>query len=157
MNISWKQPAGFDLGDGVCAVAVELCGSPFAGAPFWGRFDDSRFQNAASEIALVEMLSQNQLISVLQFTQGEDFRQQLEPDSRIFYFVAQAADRIGQDFSMVAKGGATLAPINEDVKGGIPADLIEQVTAKEKEIVSGLFRVDIAEAQPPASSKAAAE
>lgn len=62
-----------------------------------------------------------------------------------------------KDFSMVAKGGASLAPINEDVSGGIPAELIEQVTAKEKEIVSGLFRVDIAEAQPPASSKAAAE
>ncbi len=60
-----------------------------------------------------------------------------------------------KDFSMVAKGGADLAPINPDVVGGIPADLIKQVTDKEAEIVSGLFRVDIAEAQPPASSKAA--
>jgi basic membrane lipoprotein Med (substrate-binding protein (PBP1-ABC) superfamily) len=60
-----------------------------------------------------------------------------------------------KDFSMVAKGGASLAPINEEVTGGIPADLIEQVQAKEQEIISGLFRVDIAEAQPPASSKAA--
>jgi basic membrane protein A and related proteins len=59
-----------------------------------------------------------------------------------------------KDFNMVAKGGASLAPINEDVKGGIPAELLEQVQAKEKEIVSGLFRVDIDEAQPPASSKA---
>jgi basic membrane lipoprotein Med (substrate-binding protein (PBP1-ABC) superfamily) len=59
-----------------------------------------------------------------------------------------------KDFSMVAKGGATLAPINEAVKGGIPKELVEQVQAKEKEIISGLFRVDIAEAQPPASSKA---
>jgi basic membrane lipoprotein Med (substrate-binding protein (PBP1-ABC) superfamily) len=58
-----------------------------------------------------------------------------------------------KDFSMVAKGGASLAPINEDVTGGIPADLAEQVQAKEQEIVSGLFRVDIDEAQPPASSK----
>ena len=58
-----------------------------------------------------------------------------------------------KDFNMVAKGGASLAPINEDVKGGIPAELLEQVQAKEKEIVSGLFRVDIDEAQPPASSK----
>lgn len=57
-----------------------------------------------------------------------------------------------KDFSMVAKGGATLAPINEEVEGGIPADLLEQVTAKEAEIISGLFRVDIDEAQPPASS-----
>ena len=60
-----------------------------------------------------------------------------------------------KDFSMVAKGGATLAPINEGVSGGIPADLMEQVKAKEQEIVSGLFRVDIDEAPPPASSKAA--
>ena len=60
-----------------------------------------------------------------------------------------------KDFSMVAKGGASLAPINEAVTGGIPADLLEQVKAKEQEIIGGLFRVDIAEAQPPASSKAA--
>jgi basic membrane lipoprotein Med (substrate-binding protein (PBP1-ABC) superfamily) len=61
-----------------------------------------------------------------------------------------------KDFSMVAKGGASLAPVNEGVSGGIPADLIEQVKAKEAEIISGLFRVDIAEAQPPASSAGAA-
>lgn len=57
-----------------------------------------------------------------------------------------------KDFSMVAKGGASLAPINTAVKCTLPADLMDQVTAKEKEIVSGLFRVDINEAQPPASS-----
>jgi basic membrane protein A len=62
-----------------------------------------------------------------------------------------------KDFSMVAKGGATLAPINAEVEGGIPDDLLQQVQEKEQEIVSGLFRVDIDEAQPPASSKAAAE
>jgi basic membrane lipoprotein Med (substrate-binding protein (PBP1-ABC) superfamily) len=58
-----------------------------------------------------------------------------------------------KDFSMVAKGGATLAPINTDVTGGIPQELIDQVKAKEDEIKSGLFRVDIDEAPPPASSK----
>jgi basic membrane lipoprotein Med (substrate-binding protein (PBP1-ABC) superfamily) len=58
-----------------------------------------------------------------------------------------------KDFSMVAKGGATLAPINTDVTGGIPQELIDQVKAKEAEIKSGLFRVDIDEAPPPASSK----
>jgi basic membrane protein A len=57
-----------------------------------------------------------------------------------------------KDFSMVAKGGATLAPINTSVTGGIPQELIDQVMAKEAEIKSGLFRVDIDEAQPPASS-----
>lgn len=58
-----------------------------------------------------------------------------------------------KDFSMVAKGGATLAPINTGVTGGIPQELIDSVTAKETEIKSGLFRVDIDEAPPPASSK----
>ncbi len=57
-----------------------------------------------------------------------------------------------KDFSMVAKGGASLAPINEAVNGGLPADLLEEVKAKEAEIVGGLFRVDITESQPPASS-----
>ncbi len=58
-----------------------------------------------------------------------------------------------KDFSMFAKGGATLAPINTGAMGGIPQELIDAVTAKEAEIESGLFRVDIDEAQPPASSK----
>lgn len=58
-----------------------------------------------------------------------------------------------KDFSMVAKGGASLAAINEGVSGGIPAELLAQVKAKEEEIVKGIFRVDITESQPPASSK----
>jgi basic membrane protein A and related proteins len=61
-----------------------------------------------------------------------------------------------KDFSMVAKGGASLAPINTDVTGGIPQELIDQVKTKEEEIKSGLFRVDIDEAQPPASSQGGA-
>jgi len=58
-----------------------------------------------------------------------------------------------KDFSMVVKGGASLAPINTKVKGGIPSDLLERVNAKEREIKQGIFRVDINEAQPPASAK----
>ena len=53
-----------------------------------------------------------------------------------------------KDFSMVAKGGAALAPINEAL---VPADLLETVRAKEADIVSGLFRVDINEATPAGS------
>ena len=53
-----------------------------------------------------------------------------------------------KDFSMVAKGGAALAPINEAL---VPSDLLETVRAKEAEIVSGLFRVDINEATPAGS------
>lgn len=58
-----------------------------------------------------------------------------------------------KDFSMVAKGGASLAPINMAVKCGLTQELVDQVKAKEEEIKSGLFRVDINEAPPPASSK----
>jgi basic membrane protein A and related proteins len=53
-----------------------------------------------------------------------------------------------KDFSMVAKGGAALGPINEAL---VPADLLETVRAKESEIVSGIFRVDINEATPAGS------
>ncbi len=53
-----------------------------------------------------------------------------------------------KDFSMVGKGGAALAPINTDL---VPADLLETVMAKEAEIVSGLFRVDINEGTPAGS------
>jgi hypothetical protein len=41
-----------------------------------------------------------------------------------------------------------LAPINEAL---VPAELLETVKAKEAEIVSGLFRVDINEATPAGS------
>jgi basic membrane lipoprotein Med (substrate-binding protein (PBP1-ABC) superfamily) len=53
-----------------------------------------------------------------------------------------------KDFSMVGKGGAALAPINEAL---VPADLLATVQAKEAEIVSGIFRVDINEGTPPGS------
>jgi basic membrane lipoprotein Med (substrate-binding protein (PBP1-ABC) superfamily) len=56
-----------------------------------------------------------------------------------------------KDFSMVAKGGAALAEINTEVVGGVPAELVEQVEAREAEIQAGTFRVDINEAQPPGS------
>ena len=56
-----------------------------------------------------------------------------------------------KDFSMFAKGGASLAAINTDVAGGIPQALLDRVTAKENDIRSGIFRVDINEATPPGS------
>lgn len=56
-----------------------------------------------------------------------------------------------KDFSMMAKGGASLAPINSDVAGGIPDDLVAQVEEAEEQIRSGLLRVDIDEAQPAGS------
>ena len=57
-----------------------------------------------------------------------------------------------KDFSMVAKGGAALAPINTEVIGGIPQELLDAVLQKEADIKSGIFRVDINESQPAGST-----
>lgn len=54
-----------------------------------------------------------------------------------------------KDFSMVAKGGASLAPFHA-TENKIPADLLAKVKDKEAQIKNGLFRVDIDEAQPQA-------
>lgn len=56
-----------------------------------------------------------------------------------------------KDFSMMAKGGASLAPINESL---VSAESIALVESRLGEIRSGLFRVDIDEAQPEGSSSA---
>ncbi len=60
-----------------------------------------------------------------------------------------------KDFSMMGKGGASLASLNTDVKGGIPTDVADLVAKREQEIRDGLFRVNIAEEQPPGSVVAA--
>jgi basic membrane protein A len=52
-----------------------------------------------------------------------------------------------KDFSMVAKGGASLAPFH-DTESKLPPDLVKQVTDKEQQIKDGIFRVDINEGQP---------
>jgi basic membrane protein A and related proteins len=52
-----------------------------------------------------------------------------------------------KDFSMVAKGGASLAPFH-GMDSKIPADLLKTVTDREAQIKSGLFRVDVDEKQP---------
>jgi basic membrane lipoprotein Med (substrate-binding protein (PBP1-ABC) superfamily) len=52
-----------------------------------------------------------------------------------------------KDFSMIGKGGASLAPFH-NTESKLPADLVEKIKAKEAEIKSGAFRVDIDEAQP---------
>jgi basic membrane lipoprotein Med (substrate-binding protein (PBP1-ABC) superfamily) len=54
-----------------------------------------------------------------------------------------------KDFSMMAKGGASLAPFH-GTESKIPADLLAKVKAKEEAILKGLFRVDIDERQPEA-------
>jgi basic membrane protein A and related proteins len=57
-----------------------------------------------------------------------------------------------KDFSMMGKGGAALAPINTDVVGGIPQELVDEVVALEEQIHAGLLRVNINEAQPAGST-----
>jgi basic membrane protein A len=57
-----------------------------------------------------------------------------------------------KDFSMVGKGGAVLAPINTGIPGGVPQELLDAVAAKQADIESGLFRVDINESQPAGST-----
>lgn len=56
-----------------------------------------------------------------------------------------------KDFSMMGKGGASLAPINKRAKGGIPAKVVARVLGLQRKIRSGALRVDINEAQPSGS------
>jgi basic membrane lipoprotein Med (substrate-binding protein (PBP1-ABC) superfamily) len=52
-----------------------------------------------------------------------------------------------KDFSMVAKGGASLASFHDN-ESKIPADLLATVKEREQQIKDGLFRVDIDEKAP---------
>lgn len=52
-----------------------------------------------------------------------------------------------KDFTMMAKGGASLAPLH-GFEQTLPADLIELVRQRESEILGGLFRVPINEETP---------
>ena len=54
-----------------------------------------------------------------------------------------------KDFSMLAKGGASLADINTGLS--VPQELIDLVVQREAEIRSGAFRVNINEAEPAGS------
>jgi basic membrane protein A and related proteins len=56
-----------------------------------------------------------------------------------------------KDFSMIGKGGASLAPINTSAKGGLPGTLVSKVKGLLAKIKSGNLRVDIDEAQPSGS------
>lgn len=52
-----------------------------------------------------------------------------------------------KDFSMVGKGGASLAPFH-DMEDKIPAEILDLVKQREQEIKDGLYRVNIAEETP---------
>jgi basic membrane lipoprotein Med (substrate-binding protein (PBP1-ABC) superfamily) len=52
-----------------------------------------------------------------------------------------------KDFSMVAKGGASLAPFH-GLESKIPAEIMTLVKERESQIKSGVFRVDVDESAP---------
>ncbi len=52
-----------------------------------------------------------------------------------------------RDFSMMAKGGASLAPFH-GMEAKIPKDILDLVKQREQEIKNGTFRVDVDEAAP---------
>lgn len=56
-----------------------------------------------------------------------------------------------KDFSMMAKGGASLADYH-GLESKIPADILDLVAQRQDEILNGLFRVDIDEATPAGSN-----
>lgn len=56
-----------------------------------------------------------------------------------------------KDFSMMAQGGASLAPINVRAKGRVPAKLVAKIKQLTARIDAGKLRVDINEAQPAGS------
>lgn len=56
-----------------------------------------------------------------------------------------------KDFSMMAKGGASLADYH-GLESNIPDDILALVAQRNQEILDGLFRVDIDEATPAGSN-----
>src|SRR5215217_7421224 len=78
----------------------------------------------------------------------------MEPTAKFVISQVQKGSYTAQDlkdFSMMGKGGASLAPLNTDIEGGIPMPVQNLVSKREKEIESGAFRVNIDEAQPAGS------
>ena len=58
---------------------------------------------------------------------------------------------LGQ-FSFMKNGGSSLAPINTDIPGGIPQELIDKVTAQQKQIMDGSFTTPVDEKAPAGST-----
>jgi basic membrane lipoprotein Med (substrate-binding protein (PBP1-ABC) superfamily) len=56
-----------------------------------------------------------------------------------------------KDYSFLKNGGSSLAPVNTEVKGGLPEDLVAQVEKKIEEIKSGAFTTPVDEKTPPGS------
>jgi basic membrane protein A and related proteins len=54
-------------------------------------------------------------------------------------------------YSFMKDGGSRIAELNTGIKGGIPADLVKKIQAKEKEIKSGAFETKVDESAPAGS------
>jgi basic membrane lipoprotein Med (substrate-binding protein (PBP1-ABC) superfamily) len=55
------------------------------------------------------------------------------------------------EYSFMKVGGSELAPINTDVVGGVPSELVDKVEAKKKEIMDGSFTTPVDESAPAGS------
>lgn len=55
------------------------------------------------------------------------------------------------EYSFIKAGGSSIAPINTDVVGGIPQELIDQVTEVEQSMESGAFTTPVDESSPKGS------
>jgi basic membrane lipoprotein Med (substrate-binding protein (PBP1-ABC) superfamily) len=64
-------------------------------------------------------------------------------------FVAQNL----KDYSFMKNGGSSLAPINTEVKGGLPQDVVTKVQDMEKKILSGEFTTPVDENTPKGSNE----
>ncbi len=118
----------------------------------------------AERFGVIEAAQENDLVAIGNMSDQEELAPEHVATSVTWNMVPTVAYVIDQviaasytaqdlkDFSMVAKGGAALAPINADVAGGIPDDLAALIAEREAEIKAGTFRVNINEATPPGST-----
>jgi basic membrane protein A and related proteins len=65
--------------------------------------------------------------------------------------LTKGGEDLGQ-YSFMKNGGSSLAPINSNVPGGVPQDLLDKVMAKEKAIKSGSFTTPVDESAPAGST-----
>lgn len=54
-------------------------------------------------------------------------------------------------YSFMKEGGSELAPINTDIVGGVPEDLVAEVKEREQEILDGSFTTPVDESAPAGS------
>jgi len=118
----------------------------------------------AERFGVIEAAQENDLVAIGNMSDQQDLAPENVATSVTWNMAPTVAYVIDQvmagsytaqdlkDFSMVGKGGAALAPINAEVPGGIPEDLVSEVEAREAEIKAGTFRVDINEGTPPGST-----